>query len=85
MAQPYPMRIDQLKPTPTAATTLEIPAALRDSVARHQNHLAELVDSLRAAGLQDAMIDASVRSLVDRYADELTAAIHALGRSTVDA
>ena len=76
------MRIDQLRPRPSAATALEIPAELHDSVARHQAHLSELVASLRAAGLQDAMIDTSVRTLVDRYADELATAIRAMGRAS---
>ncbi|HEX8445954.1 MAG TPA: hypothetical protein VF649_05000 [Sphingomonas sp.] len=69
------MRIDQLLPTPTAAEPLEIPAELLNSVNRHQAHLAALIASLQAAGLQEDMIDASVRTLVDSYADELTTAI----------
>lgn len=72
------MRIDQLRPTPTAAEPLEIPAELLDSVHRHQAHLAALIASLQAAGLQENMIDTSVRSLVDSYADELTLAIRAM-------
>lgn len=76
------MRIDQLRPTPTIASNLEVPAELHDSVARHQAHLAELVASLRTAGLQEEMIDSSVRMLVDRYAEELTAAIRAMGKMT---
>lgn len=72
------MRIDQLHPTPTAAEPLEIPAELLDSVARHQAHLAALIASLRAAGLQEDMVEASVRTLVDSYADELTVAIRGM-------
>lgn len=72
------MRIDQLHPTPTAAQALEIPAELLDSVHRHQTHLAALVVSFRAAGLKEEMVDASVRSLVDSYANELTIAIRAM-------
>lgn len=72
------MRIDQLRPTPTAAEPLEIPAELLESVQRHQAHLAALIASLQAAGLQEDMVDASVRSLVDSYADELTLAIRSM-------
>lgn len=74
------MRIDQLRPTPTAAEPLEIPAELLDSVNRHQAHLTALIASLEAAGLQEDMIEASVRTLVDSYADELTRAIRAMVR-----
>jgi hypothetical protein len=69
------MRIDQLQPTPTAAESLEIPAELLGSVQRHQAHLSALISSMRAAGIEGEAIDASVRVLVDSYADELTTAI----------
>jgi len=74
------MRIDELEPKPTLAEALEIPSELHASVMRHQAHLAELVASLRAAGLQEAMVETSVRGLVDSYARELTAAIHAMAQ-----
>lgn len=69
------MRIDELEPTPTNAAPLEIPAALLESVHRHQAHLAALVSSLRAAGVDEATVEASIRGLVDSYADELTRAV----------
>lgn len=72
------VRVDQLTPPPTSAEPLEIPAELQDSVRRHQRHLVTLIASLRAAGLQEALIDANVRALVDSYAAELSAAIHAM-------
>lgn len=72
------MRIDQLEPTPTSADPLEIPPELLDSVLRHQTHLSALVVTLRAAGLGEDTIDASVRTLVDSYANDLTVAIHAM-------
>jgi hypothetical protein len=75
------VRINDLHPTPTAAEPLEIPAELLDSVARHQVNLAALITSLRAAGLQEEMVDASVRTLIDSYADELTAVIRGMMRS----
>lgn len=72
------MRIDQLLPTPTSVQPLEIPAELLESVLRHQTHLAALISSFRLAGLDEATVDASVRSLIDSYADELTTAIHTM-------
>jgi len=74
------VRIDQLQPRPSAAEPLEIPAELLSSVTRHQAHLAQLITSLQAAGLQDDMIESSVRVLVDSYADELTAAIRGMAK-----
>lgn len=72
------MRITELHPTPTGAEPLDIPAELLDSVRRHQSHLASLVASLRAAGLSEDMVDSSVRTLVDSYAEELTVAVRGL-------
>lgn len=72
------MRITELHPTPTDAEPLDIPAELLDSVRRHQSHLASLVASLRAAGLSEDMVDSSVRTLVDSYAEELTVAVRGL-------
>ncbi len=75
------MRITELHPTPTGAEPLDIPAELLDSVMRHQSHLASLVTSLRAAGLSEDMVETSVRTLVDSYADELTVAIRGMIRA----
>jgi hypothetical protein len=72
------MRIDQLHPIPTQAEPLEIPAELLASVHRHQAHLGALVSSMRAAGIDGDAIEASVRTLVDSYANELTTAIRNL-------
>jgi hypothetical protein len=72
------MRIDQLDPAPTAAEPLEIPTELLDSVHRHQAHLSALVASMRAAGIEGDAIEASVRVLVDSYADELTTVIRGM-------
>jgi hypothetical protein len=69
------LRIDELEPTPTNAPPLDIPADLMESVRRHQANLAALVESLRAAGVDEAMVEASIRGLVDSYADELTRAV----------
>ena len=72
------MRIDQLDHTPTSAQPLEIPPELLSSVLRHQTHLSTLIASLRAAGLEEKVVDASIRTLVDSYAEDLTVAIHAM-------
>jgi hypothetical protein len=72
------MRIDQLHPAPTAAEPLEIPTELLESVHRHQAHLGALVASMRTAGIAGDAIEASVRILVDSYADELTAVIRSM-------
>jgi hypothetical protein len=72
------VRIDQLKPTPSSAEPLEIPAELLESVHRHQAHLSALIASLQAAGLGQDMVDASIRTLVDSYAADLTVAIRAM-------
>lgn len=77
------MRIDQLHPRPTNAQPLVIPPELLDSVNRHQANLAALVASLRGAGLPESMVETSIRSLVDSYAQELTSAIHAMTKASL--
>jgi hypothetical protein len=72
------MRIDQLDPTPSSAEPLEIPPELLESVQRHQTHLAALIASLRAAGVGEDVVETSVRTLVDSYADDLTVAIRSM-------
>lgn len=57
----------------------ELPAELQASLERHRRHLAALVASLRAAGVNDELIEHSVRQLIESYTAELTAAL----RSTV--
>jgi hypothetical protein len=69
---------DHLRHTLAASASLEVPAELLDSVARHQANLTALVASLRAAGLDENMIEVSVRTLTDSYADELTTVIREL-------
>ncbi|MEN2787476.1 hypothetical protein ACFOKI_03360 [Sphingomonas qilianensis] len=79
------MRIDQLQPPLTAGAPLEIPPPLRDSVLRHQTHLLALIDSLRAAGLDELTVDASIRVLVESYAEDLASAIHAMMKDQLHA
>jgi hypothetical protein len=57
---------------------LEIPIELRASLLRHEQHLAQLVSTLQAAGLSAEMIDASVSQLVESYREELVLAIHGM-------
>ena len=42
---------------------------------RAPSHLTALIASLRAAGIDEDTVAASVRTLVDSYADELTDAL----------
>jgi hypothetical protein len=56
----------------------ELPAELRASVLRHQQHLARLVVSLRDAGVDEGVIEASVRQLVDSYGGELAVAMRVI-------
>lgn len=63
----------------------DLPPQLHASVQRHRMHLSALVGSLRAAGLAEEMIDASVRKLVESYQAELSSALRALRLETVNA
>jgi hypothetical protein len=57
---------------------IAIPAVFRASVERHQANLARLLQSLRAAGMDEAQIDAAVTVVVDSYKHELLQAIRTL-------
>lgn len=56
----------------------QIPPELRASVARHQENLLRLMASLRAAGMDEAQIEAALTTLVDSYKRELLEAIRTL-------
>jgi hypothetical protein len=60
---------------------IEIPPILRASVGRHQANLARLLESLRAAGMDDAQIEAAVTVVIDSYKHELLQAIRSLTAS----
>ena len=60
---------------------VDIPVELKGSVVRHKQHLAALVLSLRSAGLDEALIEASVHQLMSAYESELMTAIKALMRT----
>jgi len=59
---------------------IEIPDALQDVARRHRRHVAQLVSSLRAFGVDDRMIDRSVDELVGSYKAELVTAMKTLKR-----
>ena len=59
---------------------LEIPEPLQQSLARHRDHLAQFVMSLRSAGLSETQIEMSVSVMVESYKQELLLAIKALVR-----
>ena len=56
---------------------VDLPVALKDSVARHQRHLADLAISLRSAGVDETLIEVSVHRLMASYEAELTTAMKA--------
>lgn len=54
---------------------LEIPPELEGSLARHREHLAVLIKSLRLAGVGDEQIEQSVSVIIASYKDELVRTI----------
>jgi hypothetical protein len=64
-----------------APLEVEIPPILQESVVRHQANLARLLQSLRAAGMDEAEIEAAVTVVIDSYKRELLQAIHSLTAS----
>lgn len=56
-----------------------LPPALSASLRRHAEQLSALVQSLRAAGFDEASVRENVAILVRRYEAELTAALGAMG------
>jgi len=66
------------------ATVSALPPELLASVERHHEHLAALVASLRAAGVDEALVETSVLQLVESYSLELTAAMKSMVRSQSD-
>lgn len=54
---------------------LKVPPPLEESLARHRGHLAELVHTMKMAGISDRQIEESVSVLIVAYKEELMAAI----------
>ena len=59
----------------------DIPPVLQASVERHQANLAKLLQSFRAAGMDQGQIEAAVTVVVDSYKHELLQAIRTLTAS----
>jgi hypothetical protein len=57
---------------------VQIPDKLREVATRHQQHVAQLIESFRAAGLDDQVIERSVDQLIASYRAELMEAVRAL-------
>jgi hypothetical protein len=55
-----------------------VPQELQEVASRHQQHVAELIDKLRSAGLDDRLIERSVDQLIASYRAELMGAVKAL-------
>lgn len=72
------MLVSEADPAGRAPDRSSLPPELQASVWRHQEHLRALVVSLRAAGVDESVVEASVKQLVSSYALELTAALQAL-------
>jgi hypothetical protein len=69
---------------PDAALGLDIPPSLQASIDRHRDHLAQLAATLRAAGMPDAQIEASVNTLVASYRAELIEVLKSLMKGKHD-
>ncbi len=59
---------------------LEVPEALKVSMERHRENLAQLVRNLHSAGVSEEQIEASVSMLVESYRQELIRAIRMMMR-----
>ena len=57
---------------------LSAPQVLRESIARHQQCLLSLAESLLCAGMEQADIDARITQMLDTYKAELLRTIHEL-------
>ncbi|MEO6923740.1 MAG: hypothetical protein ABI142_07945 [Bryocella sp.] len=59
---------------------LEIPPQLEASIARHRQHLGELVHTMKTAGISHEQIEESVSVLIESYKAELLTAIRSMTR-----
>jgi hypothetical protein len=59
---------------------LVIPPELEESLQRHREHLAQLVTSLRCAGMDQLQIERSISVIVDSYKEELIRAMKRIMR-----
>jgi hypothetical protein len=70
-AQPADNTLDFVDP----ALLTVMPAPLQASIDRHRAHLAQLVTALRAAGVAETQVEASVNTLMATYRAELMLAL----------
>lgn len=59
---------------------LDIPPELEESITRHRVHLAQLVQSMKIAGVSETQIEESVSVLIASYKEELMRAIKSMVR-----
>ncbi len=64
-----------------AFADLEVPPPLDESIARHRRHVAELVRTMKTAGVSDEQIEESVSVLIAAYKAELIEAIRRMKSS----
>ncbi|HEX8484696.1 hypothetical protein [Sphingomonas sp.] len=76
--------LDALAASPMLPVGATIPAELLPTIARHRANLSGLVRNLRLAGMDDVMIESSVRQLLDSYRDELLRAVRTLIEDRTD-
>ena len=63
------------------AAGLSVPPALQAGIDRHRTHLAQLVITLRAAGVPEAQVAASVATLSASYRTELIQVLKSLSKA----
>jgi hypothetical protein len=61
-----------------------VPAALREVVKRHHEHLGVLVASLRTAGISEAVVEQSIDVLIGQYRTELSRTVAQMTRDGFD-
>ena len=59
---------------------LQIPEPLQESLQRHRDNLAKLVETLQSVGISESQIEASVSVMVESYKEELLRALKVLAR-----
>jgi hypothetical protein len=73
---------DNAQPRGLSYLDTQIPDALRKVVDRHHQHLASLVESMRSAGISEALVTKSIDVLIDSYRTELSAAALQLNKDS---
>jgi hypothetical protein len=68
--------------SPDPFADLDVPPSLEECLMRHRRHVAELVRTMKMAGISDETIAESVSALVALYKEELMVAIREMKVST---